>query len=269
MPHYTTIETHLMSNTKILGMAMPIPVFVINLDRRPDRWKTISEHLNQIGLVAERIPAIDARDLPDEKQPRKINPGSAANILGHAHAMRRLLESDASAALILEDDAELSQDTMTLLRSFAWWPEDAKVVRLEAGRDRRRFLRLPAGRAINGRAVCRMEGHIPGSAVYLINRDGAHIALSALTKPELTIDQTLFDLKKSRAARHLRPYQIVPPMAHQRDHGKSDIEPWRKQRPQRRPLAQTLRSLPYKVHLGILMITGRVRRVDLTFRNRP
>ena len=248
---------------------MPIPVFVINLDQRPDRWAAISRHLVQIGLTAERIPAVDARDLPDEKRPREINPGSAANIMGHANAMRRLLKSDAPATLILEDDAELSPDTPTLLRLLDWWPEDAKVVRLEAGWGRRRLLRLPAGRAINGRELCRIEGRIPGSAAYLINQDGARIALPALTEPKLTIDQTLFDLKKSRAAKRLRPYQIVPPMAHQSDHGQSDVEAWRKQRPQRRPLVQTIRSLPYKIHLGTLMVTGRVRRVDLTFMDGP
>ena len=40
-----------------------LPVFVINLERRPDRWERISEHLRRLNIRATRVPAIDARTL--------------------------------------------------------------------------------------------------------------------------------------------------------------------------------------------------------------
>ena len=34
-----------------------LPVFVINLDRRPDRWAAISGNLSALGIVPGRIGA--------------------------------------------------------------------------------------------------------------------------------------------------------------------------------------------------------------------
>ena len=48
---------------------MMLPVFVINLDRRPDRWKAMSAQLDRLGIPAERIPAVDAEEL-DTKDKR-------------------------------------------------------------------------------------------------------------------------------------------------------------------------------------------------------
>lgn len=37
--------------------SMNIPTYAINLDSRPDRWRTLSENLDQVGLTATRIRA--------------------------------------------------------------------------------------------------------------------------------------------------------------------------------------------------------------------
>ena len=55
-------------------MPQTIPAYVINLDRRPDRWKAISANLDRIGVKAERIPAVDARLLEQQEQ-REIERG--------------------------------------------------------------------------------------------------------------------------------------------------------------------------------------------------
>ncbi len=41
---------------------MHIPVYVINLDRRPDRWLKMRGQLKDIGLAYERIAAFDWRN---------------------------------------------------------------------------------------------------------------------------------------------------------------------------------------------------------------
>ena len=38
---------------------MALPVYVINLDRRPDRLEAITADLDRAGLAFERIKAID------------------------------------------------------------------------------------------------------------------------------------------------------------------------------------------------------------------
>ena len=253
-------------------MRQSIPAYVIDLDRRTDRWETISANLDRIGVTAERIPAVDARALSDEvrrgRPLGRIDLGSASNMMGHARAMQRLLDSDAPAALILEDDAELSRDTAKLLRSTGWWPEEAKVVRLEDVRRGSRLLWRPAGTTPDGRELRRAEKWIGGTAAYLVNREGARIALKAFADPGHTTDHTLFDLRVSRTARRLRPYRVVPPIARQGDGKTSDIRPWRNRWRPRRRLKQQLFSLPYRIRSGIPMAVGRVRRVELTFRDR-
>ena len=180
-----------------------IPAYVINLDRRPDRWETMSRNLARIGVAAERIPAVDARSLAHQELRKiergdtpfwRISLGSAAGMLGHVNAINRLLESDAPAALVLEDDAELAQDTAMLLQSVDWWPEDAKVVRLESSypAGRRWFMSAPVwrptGKTPSGRDLHRLERWAADFAAYLINREGSEILLEAFADPDHTVD---------------------------------------------------------------------------------
>ena len=210
-----------------------LPVYVINLDRRPDRWQAISDNLDRIGVAAQRIPAVDAQQLAERQKEEiargngplfAINLGAAACIQGHRKAMTALLESPHPAALILEDDAELASDTPALLESTDWWPAGAMVVRLEDGLDKLRLLRRPCGATPTGRRLHRFERWMPGSAGYLVNREGARLALDAFADPTETTDHTLFDLRVSETARRFRTVQIVPAMVRQRERSStSDI----------------------------------------------
>ena len=256
-----------------------LPVFVINLDRRSDRWAAISANLDRIGVTAERIPAVDARRLEqqeawewgtdDDPPDREVDIGALACAWSHRNAMLAFLDTPAPAALILEDDAELGSDTAMLLRSVDWWPDDAKVLRLEDAPRRRRFLGFPTGKTPDGRDLRRVARWLPGSCAYLVNRGGAQILLQASVNPQLPIDRTQFDLRYSGTAHRLRPYQVVPPMARQRGAG-SDIQPWRRRcRPSHRPRSPKQFAAVLLRKLGILALvaTGRVRRVELKFRD--
>ena len=247
----------------------------------------MSANLDRIGVTAERIPAVEASSLAarDEYEIShgngplyRINYGSAAGMMGHQTAMKRLLLSPAApAALILEDDAELAEDTAKLLRSVDWWPDDALAVRLEEGGHRhrlRRLLRAPSGKTPSGRDLCRMERWIPGSAAYLIDRRGAEIMLDAFADPWHSVDHSLFDMRVSEAARRLRTVQIVPAMARQRPELPSDQVQWRAVKKATAPLSERLYrlyrrvvwSVPYKARLGLLMLFGFVREVDVDYR---
>ena len=262
-----------------------LPVYVINLDRRPDRWQAISDNLDRIGVAAQRIPAVDAQQLAERQKEEiargngplfAINLGAAACIQGHRKAMTALLESPHPAALILEDDAELASDTPALLESTDWWPAGAMVVRLEDGLDKLRLLRRPCGATPTGRRLHRFERWMPGSAGYLVNREGARLALEAFADPTETTDHTLFDLRVSEAARRFQTVQIVPAMVRQRERGSaSDISSWRDaavpkglERQQFR-LKRSLRRFPYKAKLLGLRLTGGVRRGWVGYRDRP
>ena len=259
-------------------MSQAIPAYVINLDRRPDRWATISENLERIGVTAERIPAVDARLLEQQEQRAiergndplyKISLASAANMCSQSTAMGRFLRTDAPACLILEDDAELADDTASLLAEIEWWPADSEIVRLEEAapvgskwRNAPPLWSRPCGRTPSGRALHRTERGYGGSAAYIVNRAGAARAIRAFASPADNTDQILFNLRTSPTARALRPVQIVPAMARQRPEESSDQATWLQKRP--RPKYR-LKSLRYMARVRLLMALRLVRRVTVEY----
>jgi len=240
----------------------------------------MSEQLDRLGIKATRIPAVDARLLAKQKRRRdngapewRIDPGSVANILSQSKAMISLLGSDASAALILEDDAMLAPDTPLLLDGMDWWPRSTHIIRLE---DVPRYTRavpqwLPNGRTPNGRAIRRMEGRAWGSAAYMIDRRGAQIALAAFADPDLTFDHILFDHRHSRTARRLRPMQVIPAMARQCLESESDQQQWRREAELQgiarrlHRLRRNLRALPYKARVLALRGIGAVQMTHIAY----
>lgn len=272
-----------------------IPVYVINLDRRPDRWRTISEHLDDLGIAHERIPAVDARLLARqegcERQTngnppiRKSDIGAAALLFGHRKVMEILLSTQHPAALILEDDAELASDTAMLLESADWWPSETKIVQLEEHqktRDKWRdttALWRASGETPSGREVRKIEWRGTCTAAYLINREGARIAMAAFDKilygidPLLiNVDQALFNMRLSKTARKLGPVQVVPAMARQRGAGKdSDLLEGRREAARKGKKRRMLRfkrnlgSLPYKMWVRWLIATGKIEQVPVRY----
>ena len=244
-----------------------LPVYVINLDRRPDRWATISENLARLDLAAERITAVDARALPP--QSAKIDLGAVACARSHAIAMTRLLDSSAPASLILEDDVEVATDTPALLESTDWWPPGAKVVRLEVQGKHPQQLWRRGGQTPTGRALHKLERWGNCAGAYLINREGAQMALPHCLNPVMPQDHILFDHRISLLARALRTFQIVPGMATQKE-SDSDLYGYREAAELRglkrhgARLKHALHSLPYKTKLQYWKLRGwvRPRRVD-------
>jgi len=262
-----------------------LPIYVINLDRRVDRWQVISEDLDFLGLTATRIPGVEAATLAEfDELERKngkpptlppINLGSAACMIGHTKALKSFLKTEFPAALILEDDAELALDTLSLLKSTDWWPDGSMVIRLEEGRRHRRFLRRVCGRTPSGRDLRRLEKFAPGSAAYLVNRDGARLLLEAFKTPTQPVDHTIFDSQVSRTARLLRTCQIVPAMARQRRDDNSDIVGWRPEqklaglKQQMYRLRLLWARLPYKIRLLGPRLTGEVRKILVPYSDVP
>ena len=264
---------------------MTLPIYIINLDRRVDRWQVVSEDLDRLGLTATRIPGVEAATLArfDERERKSgklptlppINLGSAACMIGHTKALKSLLKSESPAALILEDDAELALDTPSLMQSTDWWPDGSMVIRLEDGRRHPRLLRRVSGKTPSGRDLRRLEKFSPGSAAYLVNREGARLLLEAFAAPTETVDHTIFDLQVSRTARRLLTCQIVPAMARQRRDDNSDIVGWRPEQELKGLKRQMYRigllwaRLPHKIRLLGPRLTGEVRKTLVPYSDTP
>ena len=274
-----------------------LPVYVINLDGRPDRWAFMSEQCDRLGIEATRIPAVDAELLAKRpaadvrKQGRRLkewrgglNPGALACAYSHLKALQAFQESGEPAALILEDDAELADDTPGLLESVDWWPAGTHIVRLEDSvlPSPRWYRAAPlwrsSGKTPSGRELHRLERWIPGAAAYLINRRGADIAIPAFADPYYPADHILFDLRYDMTARRLQTLQIMPAMARQYETPGSSLgnlgawsDTYKLKGRARRlyKLRRNLHALPYKIRVLTLRAMRKVRKQRIEYSATP
>ncbi len=260
---------------------MTLPVFVINPDSRPDRWAAMSAQLDRLGIPAERIPAVDARLLAAQEEWEQRTNGNApewhaddlgavACALSHCKAWGALLATRHPAALVLEDDAELASDLPALLESLDWWPAGVSLVRLENDREKVRLLGPERGRTPAGRSLRALAHRNAGAGGYLIRREAVAEALAACRRAEMPVDRVLFDLRRSKTARHLRPMQVVPAMVRRRQEA---FAPDTGRRPRvRRPkgsLQRALAGLSHGFAVAASRLASRVKREQLRYSAAP
>lgn len=87
---------------------------MINLVERPDRLKVISARLQRLGLSFEIVQAVPGSSLPEGQHP--CPPNVAACWLSHQQAAGKFLETNDQYALILEDDAEISEGALSFIK---------------------------------------------------------------------------------------------------------------------------------------------------------
>ncbi len=191
-----------------------LPVYVINLDRRPDRWAAMSAQLDHLGIQATRIAAIDKHRLRiDDPAFDRLTEGHIACLHSHCKAVEALLDTDASAALIMEDDVEIGEEVPQLVADLSWWPPEYGLVKLQSVIDPKTLIWIgkPVGSTPTGRLLRPIRHSALGAYGYLIDRKTAW-GLKALRPADLhmPIDHVLFDLKNSWLARRQRPLQMTP-----------------------------------------------------------
>ena len=201
---------------------MTLPIYVINLDRRPDRWRSILDNLNRIGLTVHRISAIDGLTLTQQAS-AKMSTGEEACLLSHCKALKSFLESSHPAALFLEDDARLSRDIYGCLQSTDWWPKNTGLLQLSVSDDRWDIVGSSIGKTPCGRRIYPILRRCSFSTGYLVDRETAQLVLNACTVPPMPIDQLLFFTSKSALARRLKPVLINPAIIQHKDLADSDI----------------------------------------------
>lgn len=108
-----------------------LPIFIVNLERRPDRKQLIESRLNNLGIKNyEIIKAVDGRELPEDlsnvynkeesiKIHRELKKTEVACSLSHIKIAKKIIEQDLDYAIILEDDAELTIDFKNFLKDFS------------------------------------------------------------------------------------------------------------------------------------------------------
>jgi glycosyl transferase, family 25 len=184
-------------------------VYVINLDRHPDRLAHMREQLGDIGF--ERVDAVDGTKNPETA--KGLTRFELACIESHRAAWRLFLGGSDAHACFLEDDVHLWPDYPTLFQSEAWIPSDAHSVKLDTYLQK---VKLGERRAAFGvRQVARLYTRHESSAAYALSRAGAERYLKLTARPSLPADYSLFPKNPRRLG--LRIYQLTPAVAIQ-DH---------------------------------------------------
>jgi glycosyl transferase family 25 len=229
-------------------------IFVINLDRRPDRLEFMARQLDAMGLNWQRVAAYDMQTVDDDHLAREValeghrvamGRGSQCCALTNFDIYRRMLDEDLPAALILQDDVELSPDIAKFTTSLDWLPHGIELVQFEKyGRKQSRRLAGPAlgTLPVTGRSLHRLYSRTAGAACYLLTRRGAERILNEKPVLDMPIDHFLFSPNVSPVFNRLGVAIVRPALARQNeDDLGSDLVAERQKR--RKSSADRLRRL--------------------------
>jgi GR25 family glycosyltransferase involved in LPS biosynthesis len=185
--------------------AMPaptLPIYYINLASRADRRAHMEAALAQLGLVGERIDAVSRDRVPAELH-TGVPPSYVASRLSHMSAWRRLAESGAPAAVVLEDDVVFAPAFSDFIDP-AVAALGADLVKLET--YRRRVLLGATPRPVGAASQVReLQSSHFGAAAYLISAEAARRALAEPSLNRLHTDRFLF----GRGGPHLLRRKIL------------------------------------------------------------
>ena len=213
-----------------------LATFVLNLDRHPARLQKMVNQLSDQGLQWERYPAIDAAKLSPADLDKLVAPagpiprmplGARACTASHIAMLGHFLQTEASHALILEDDAELAPEMGRTLRRIL---DEGGVEILNINRQtpRGQDKRLVVGRRsrlyVNGQSVYDLVGIHYGTAGYVISRTAAQAVLKQYQHPNMPIDHILFNPNVSRLFGTVRIEQLFPALVQPRESEVSSIQ---------------------------------------------
>ncbi|MDB4839210.1 glycosyltransferase family 25 protein [Amylibacter sp.] len=211
-------------------MKQVIPVWVINLKKRPDRLKAIASRLDALGIEWTKLEAVDGancdeNELNISKQYGKIGEisnGARACSASHHKFWSELISSNFKYGIILEDDVELSDDFKNLVCDLSWIPKNSNLIKLEKAapnKPSKLLLGPNLSNALNNtRQVRKMYSRHCGTAAYLLSREGAEIAVNWQKPFSVPIDHLLFNETVSKLCTVLNSLILTPPISWQ-SHG--------------------------------------------------
>ena len=198
---------------------MQIPAIVINLKRSNERRRLIEKQCSEKGITYELIEAVDGYTADSTifqdfneirktayagsgREPRKCTPGVTGCALSHAAAYKYILSNGYESALILEDDASITEDLRKVLES-----KDIKEI-LKSKADIIQLAVVKPGyiyqieltpwgrrKLDTGMIIGKPSKPIPGASCYLISRNGAQKLLDSIKPLRFSADQLLMNCK--------------------------------------------------------------------------
>lgn len=208
-------------------MKQKIPVWVINLKKRPDRLLNIGKRLNQLDINWSRINAVDGQNCDPELLKISKEKGEIGELskstrgcsASHFKFWQKFLLSDYEFGIVLEDDIDISNDFKELICSLSWIPKETNIIKLEkfaSNRPSKLLLGSEISNVLNNtRFLHRMYSRHCGAGAYLLSKPGVKILLKHGIDMSVPVDHFLFNETVSKTTSILNPLILVPPIAWQ------------------------------------------------------
>lgn len=178
-------------------------VYLVNMDRSPDRLEIMQRRLSALGLKFERVAAVDGSKLteaengcvisPNWRYPYFLTPGEVGCFLSHRKCWQKLIDSGDSWALVLEDDSVFHPKAVDYFRSIEWIPAGVQLVQFSFANDT-----TFSDKSVclqNGSHLVRVKHSSPcGTYAYMISREAAQKALELSNRIEGPIDNFMFGM---------------------------------------------------------------------------
>lgn len=182
--------------------------FVINLDSSIDRWKNIKKRLDDLGITAERISAVDGRKKSDPEIrdilypmnyeyrylfPRLLSKAEIGCFLSHRKCWQKLVDSDDEWALIMEDDLIISDRAPFYMKDTSWLPKDIKICQLSTHeKNWKLWTKKETIKLSNNDEIIEPLDKAHGTQCYVISKEVAIASLKYSEKLLAPVDDYLF-----------------------------------------------------------------------------
>jgi glycosyl transferase family 25 len=195
----------------------PMNIYLINLDRSPDRLQRMATIFSDLGLDFTRMPAVDGAKLIAEgklHRPERagliyqLGPGETGCFLSHRACWEAIANAEQNHGAVFEDDVHFGSGLAELLSNDAWIPGDADVVKLETTRVHA-LLDRTGNKLALGRSLKRLRSTHTGASGYILSKSAAR-KLIALSEDFVDpVDQFMFN-PACTAWADLTIYQLTP-----------------------------------------------------------
>lgn len=197
------------------AVVQTLPVYLINLDRSPDRLDFMRGQFGAAGVSFTRLPAADGRDPEVLRHSRRsrlsqLSPGEIGCFESHIRAWEMLLASNAAAAIVTEDDIIVSNDFLKVAEAAAR-EVDFDVIKLDFFSNAVRVEDKSYAEPV-GRKVFRYLGGDWCTGAYLVSRSGAARLLRGVDGYLRPVDHYMYDTT-SKIVYSARIFSVVPAVA--------------------------------------------------------
>jgi glycosyl transferase family 25 len=160
---------------------VPPKVYVLNLDRSPERLKDFIQSFSPTGLEVVRVSGVDGNELTlphpdyDERKYRlyhgkQTSMGAIGCYFSHIKALRQFLESNEETALICEDDVAAKQELSQVLDEVLAFQNHWDLLRLNCLHIP---THVPVRKLESGYRLSVPVYWAGGTGAYLVNRNAA------------------------------------------------------------------------------------------------